>query len=150
MPEHALRELNAARPVSEDSDWFRLRGDALRQSGEFDEAVRAFRSALNVKPDDPETLTGMAWCYKRTGQVFEAIEAAETAYRNDPDEAIRLYRVACYHAVAGNREQSLSWLGRALRMDPDLCRLVDKEPDFNALRDDQAFEFIVRAAEREE
>jgi len=144
MPKHALRELSSI----EDPDKIpfainQLRGEALRQGGEHQKALAAFSRALAENPSDLTVLMGMAWCYKRTDQLPQAIAAMEQAYRAKPDEPIILYNLACYFALDGNKTQALSWLGRALRMESSLRKLIPEETDFDDLRDDPDFQFIV-------
>jgi Flp pilus assembly protein TadD len=148
MPDHALRELKAVEdPEKCRLRWNRLRGESLRQKGEFEEALQAYNRALAEKPADVEILMGMAWCYKRTGQLQRAIAATEEAYRASPQEPILLYNLACYYALAGDKPQALSWLGRALRMQRTLRKLIAGEPDFDRLRDDPDFQLMTSAAD---
>ena len=124
------------------------RGDALRHLGRHDEALIALHRAFDEKPDDVDLLMTMAWCYKRTNELPRAITSMEQAYRIAPKQAVILYNLSCYWSLAGNKVQSLSWLGRALRMDNDLRRLINDEPDFDALRNDPDFQLIVQAIDR--
>ena len=143
MPQHALRELDRiADPEAVAFEFYRLRGEALRASGQFDSALEAFAPALAEKPDDLSVLMGMAWCYKRTGQLARAIAAMEQAYRAHPKEPIVLYNLACYFSLGGEKSQALSWLGRALRMESSLRKLVPEEPDFDPLRNDPDFQYV--------
>ena len=147
MAEQSLRELNGIRDCCAMSfDWYSLKGEACRQLGRFDEALDAFQVACDRRPDDVRVLCGMAWCYKRTHQLSRAIVVAEEAYQADPSQAVLLYNLACYFALAEDKPQALSWLGRALRMDSSLCRLIPNESDFDGLRTDADFQFIVAAA----
>lgn len=144
MPDHALKEL--ARVSAADNRGLpvhALRGEALRQKEQYEEALRAFQHAAEQDATDLTALMGLAWCYKRTDRLSKAIEAAEQAYRASPEEPVLLYNLACYYSLAGDKEQALSWLGRALRMQPSLCRLIAEETDFDGLRDDPDFRFVL-------
>ena len=146
MPDHALREIDAiGRGPADAFAVHQLRGEALRQAGEISEAVVAFGKALAEEPNDSAVLMSLAWCYKRNGQLAQAITAMQQAYCRSPREPVLLYNLACYFALAGRKAQALSWLGRALRMDASLHRLVRDEPDFDRLRHDPHFRFIVDA-----
>jgi tetratricopeptide (TPR) repeat protein len=148
MAQHSLRELNAIRDCCEFSfDWYSLKGEACRQLGQFDQALDAFQLACEQRPDDVRVLSGMAWCYKRIDQLHRAIAVAEEAYQANPTQAVLLYNLSCYYALADDKPQALSWLGRALRMDSSLCHCVPHEPDFDGLRNDTDFQFIVAAAD---
>ena len=146
MPDHALRELvrlndpDASRPAL-----YALRGEALRQKEDWDQALKAYETVLADDPADVSVLMGMSWCYKRTDRLSRAIEATEQAYEAAPEEPIVLYNLACYHALNGDKSQALSWLGRALRMESSLRKLIPNESDFDRLRNDPDFQFVAQA-----
>ena len=149
MPDHALRELAGVPEAAENGFSFevhRLRAEAMRLKSDFDEALREFSVAADMLTNDVSVLMGMAWCYKRLDQLDAAIEVAERAYQLQPEEPVLLYNLACYFCLAGDKTQALSWLGRALRMNGDLRQLIPDESDFDGLRDDPDFVFIVEAA----
>lgn len=144
MPDHALRELKPIeRSPQTAATVSRLRAESLRQLERFTEALTAYSRVLAEQPQDVEVLMGMAWCYKRLDRIGEAITATEQAYQSDPENSILLYNLSCYFALAGERDQSLAWLGRALRMNQQLVNLVDDESDFDSLRNDAGFRFLV-------
>jgi tetratricopeptide (TPR) repeat protein len=148
MPDHALRELRGIRdPGPAAFEIQQLRGEALRQKEEWDDALDAYRRSLDSDDGDLRltSLMGMAWCYKRNGRVDMALSMMEKAYHADPKQPVILYNIACYHAVQGNKPQALSWLGRALRMEKALARLIPEEHDFDRLRNDPDFQFIANA-----
>lgn len=147
MIEHALEELaQIDDPERCPFDFYRIRGEALRESEDYAPAVESFERALAEDPEDLTVLMGLAWCYKRLDQLSRSIDSMEEAYQYHPDEPIVLYNLACYFALAGKRSLSLSWLGRALRMEPHLRKLIPDESDFDSLRDDADFQFLVGAA----
>ena len=144
MPQQALRELDGIRRGGfSNAVVSRTRGVALRDLRRHEEAIADFEAADLLEPDDLTTLMGMAWCLKRADRLDDAIETMQRAYRAHPEEPVVLYNIACYLALADEKEQSLSWLGRALRMEPGLRRLIPDEPDFDRLRDDPDFQFVV-------
>ena len=144
MPDTALRELARIRdwgPYS--AEHLRLRGEILRTEKRHDEALAAFEQADKLDPDDVSTLLGIAWCLKRLDRLDDAIETMHRAYRASPKEPIVLYNIACYYSLAGDKEQALAWLGRALRMSPRFRELIPDESDFDPLRHDPDFQFMV-------
>lgn len=144
MPKQALRELSQIRGfVRHSAAWQRIRGDALRFDQQHAEALEALEEADRLDPDDVETLLGIAWCQKRIDRLEDAIETMKRAYRAFPEEPIVLYNIACYFSLAGDKGQALSWLGRALRMSPELRLLISDESDFDPLRDDADFQFVI-------
>jgi Flp pilus assembly protein TadD len=144
LPTRALCEL-AEIDGHETAEVERLRGDALRLSGDDAAALAAYDRAVSLEPADVDALRGMAACYKRTGRLPLALAVLLRAYRLSPHEPDILYHLACYAALSGERVQALSWLGRALRQEASLQSRIADEPDFAPLRGDPGFEFIVQA-----
>jgi len=144
MAQQALREIDALRGSGCDSvEVFRLRGEALRELCRYEDALEEFRAADAQEPGDLTTLMGMAWCLKRIDRLDDALETMQLAYQSHPEEPVVLYNIACYLTLSGDKAQALSWLGRALRMEPGLRTLIPDESDFDSLRDDPDFQFIV-------
>ncbi|MCA9015899.1 MAG: tetratricopeptide repeat protein [Planctomycetaceae bacterium] len=147
MHEQALRELSRIDTAYQNSEkYFRLLGQANQLGKRYQEALDAYQGAYDIDPENLTTLMGMAWCYKRTDQLPLAISVMEEAYLSHAEEPIVLYNLSCYFALAGDKANALSWLGRALRMEPGLKKLISEETDFDSLRGDKDFQFIVESA----
>jgi tetratricopeptide (TPR) repeat protein len=144
MPAAALRELDALRRGGLDNSVVcRVRAEALRDLKRYEEALREYERFEAGHPDDLTTLMGMAWCLKRIDRLDDAVETMHRAYRTHPDEPVVLYNIACYLTLAGEKTQALSWLGRALRMQPKFRELIARERDFDNLRQDPDFQFVI-------
>lgn len=147
MADQALEELEEVDdPDSVAFEWNLLRGEAFRERKDYRTAIKAYQRAQAAQSDELEVLMGLAWCYKRTGQLPKSIDIMHQAYLNHREEPIVLYNLACYYALSGNKDQALSWLGRALRMNSDLRSLIDKETDFDPIRDDADFQYLIELA----
>lgn len=147
MPEQALRELSYIGPAESDSEKYHcLLGQAQQLAKQYSEALDSFQRAYVKDRENLTTLMGMAWCYKRTDQLPLAISIMEEAYQHHADQPIVLYNLSCYFALAGDKTNALSWLGRSLRMESALIKLITDEPDFDSLRSDKDFQFIVESA----
>lgn len=144
MPSEALRELDALRKGGYDNSVVcRVRAEALRDLKRYAEALQEYERFDAGHPDDLTTLMGMAWCLKRIDRLDDAVETMQRAYRAHPDEPVVLYNIACYLSLAGEKTQALSWLGRALRMEPKFRELIARERDFDNLRQDPDFQFVI-------
>lgn len=148
LPDAALRELrlfvtSAETPLAA----HQLRGEALRMRGDFEEALKNFEIVLAEKEDDISLLMSMAWCFKRIDRLDRAIAAMKHAYQCSPKEAVVLYNLACYYSLAGEKEEALSWLGRAIRLDASFRVQVAKETDFDPIRNDPDFQYLMQLAE---
>lgn len=146
MAEQALRELSHIGSTERDSEkYYCLLGQAQQMAQQYKEALEAFQRAYEKDPKNLTTLMGMAWCYKRTDQIPLAVLIMEEAYQNHAEEPIVLYNLSCYFALVGDKANAISWLGRSLRMEPELKNLIDEESDFDSLRNDKDFQFVVES-----
>lgn len=148
LPDAALRELRlfvtaAETPLAA----HQLRGEALRMRGDFQDALKSFEIVLQKKEDDLGVLMAMAWCFKRIDRIDKAIESMKHAYLSSPNEAVVLYNLACYYSLAGEKEDALSWLARAIRLDASFRDQVAKETDFDPIRNDPDFQYLMQLAE---
>lgn len=150
MAEQALRALSHIGPTEKDSEqYYCLLGQAQQMAQRYKEALDAFQHAYEKDPKNLTTLMGLAWCYKRTDQIPMAISITEEAYQSHAEEPIVLYNLSCYFALVGDKPNTISWLGRSLRMEPELKNLIDEESDFDSLRSDKDFLFVVESVRDE-
>ncbi len=150
MPDQALRELDEIEdPEGCRCMYHALRGEAFRIRKDYEAALLSYHQAHCGEPMNLVVLMGMAWCYKRTDQLNKAIQMMIRSYELDAENAIILYNLACYYCLDNDKSLTLSWLGRALRKDKALIKLIPDEPDFDNLREDADFKFIVESAGKE-
>lgn len=147
LPDAAMRELRhfvtaAETPLAA----HQLRGEALRMRGDFEEALQSFEIVLQEKEDDLGVLMAMAWCFKRIDRLDKAIESMKHAYLSSPKVAVVHYNLACYYSLAGDKEEALSWLARAIRLDASFRDQVAKESDFDPIRNDPDFQYLIQLA----
>jgi len=120
-----------------------LAGEACRIARRFRDAITWYQQTLEVEPDNVHCLLAIAWCYKRTDQLEDAIEAMHVAIEYEPDQAICHYNLACYLALQGQANGAITFLAQAFELQPDYRQMVEHEPDFDSIRDDDAFsEFL--------
>ena len=72
----AMRSLVALKPGDADS-WDRL-GKSLYLAKQYDEAVKAFRKALEIQPDSAETLANLGVTLKTKGEMTEYEKTVQT------------------------------------------------------------------------
>ncbi|MCX7418780.1 MAG: hypothetical protein NT013_04485 [Planctomycetia bacterium] len=148
LPNAALRELRLFVIATETPlVAHQLRGDALRMRSDFADALKSFEIVRAEKEDDIGLLMAMAWCFKRIDRLDKAIDAMKHAYDCSPKEAVVLYNLACYYSLAGEKVEALSWLGRAIRLDASFRDQVAKETDFDPIRSDPDFQYLMQLAE---
>lgn len=148
LPDAALRRLGLFTDSEETPPAVeQLRGEAFKQKEQYETALRHFERVPADAEHNLELLMSMAWCFKRIGRLDKAIESMRAVYHGSPKIAVVLYNLACYYALAGEKEDALSWLARAFRMDISLRKLVPRETDFDAIRNDQEFIYLMQLSE---
>jgi tetratricopeptide (TPR) repeat protein len=125
-PGGALNKLDEAIVAGrEDARLHRLRGDLLRDQGDFDAAFDEYRLAISLEPHDWSAYVGWGVALHRSGDLGAAIEKYESAHRaderaphpyyyrgkalfdrNDLDGAIEAYR----KATLADPEFAPAWL----------------------------------------
>ena len=121
-----------------------LQGEALRALDRYHEAIEPLQRAAQAEPGNIHVWLALGWCHKRTARLDLAIESLEEALAVEPNDALIRYNLACYWALAKNKRQALTYLAQAFDLKDDYRSLVAAEPDFDALRNDPAFQALVR------
>lgn len=149
LPDAALRRLGLFSNSEVPAEVEHLRGEAYRLKEDYERALQHFERVADSERN-LDLLMGMAWCFKRINRLDKAIECMRAAYRASPKVAVVLYNLACYYSLAGEKEEALSWLARAFRMDGSYRKLVAKETDFDPIRNDQDFIYLMQLSEPKE
>ncbi|HOM18265.1 MAG TPA: tetratricopeptide repeat protein [Thermoguttaceae bacterium] len=116
-----------------------LQGEALRSLQRYEEAIAPLEKAAEGDPRNIQIWIALGWCYKRTGRLPLAIQTIQSALEVEPTEAVLHYNLACYLSLAGEKHRAIRALARALKIDPHYRELVEKEPDFDPIRNDPDF-----------
>jgi tetratricopeptide (TPR) repeat protein len=119
-----------------------LRGEAYKAMHRYADAIVPLEESAALDRDNLATHLSLGWCYKRIGRIDLAIEALQVAQSAEPDEAIVYYNLACYWSLANNKGHALENLSRAIAIDAHYRDLIDREKDFDSLRDDPDFQAI--------
>ena len=82
------------------------------------------------------------------GDAIGGLEAraARGVHAVQPQDALVHYNLACYWSLAKNKRQALVYLSRAFDLEDAYRALVADEPDFDPIRDDPAFQALLRVA----
>lgn len=118
--------------------------DLYYREGDYARALDYYERALERMPGNFEALVAAGGSARRTGDTKAAFEFYRRAELLRPDSFVPAYNAACLHVLQNNRAAALEELRRAVDntiTDPDL---LERDPDFAALRSDP--EFIALAA----
>jgi Flp pilus assembly protein TadD len=140
MYDHAIASLDRLGDAADfDARAAFLRGEALRWLERFAEALVELHHAADAMPDDIHVWLAMGWCYKRIKRIDLAIEALRRAREVEPGEALIHYNLACYWSLVGNVRKAVSCLSNALEIDSNYRDMIDREPDFEPIRNEPEF-----------
>ncbi len=94
-------------------------GVASANRGQFDEAIAAFREALEIKPDYVEARNNLGAALQSQGRIDEAMVQYRTALEIKPDYARVYYNLGTVLAGRGRFDEALAQFQRALELKPD-------------------------------
>jgi choline-sulfatase len=100
--------------------WFNL-GNVHYRAGRFDEAIRFFAKALELKPDYDLALINMANAYRGLGKDAEALAGYEHYLRVDPKNAWVTYQAGEIHLDRRELDRASELFRQALAIDPKVA-----------------------------
>ncbi len=99
--------------------WSHLeKGQLLLSLGRIDDAKNQFTAALNIIPNLPQGLLGIALCHFHLKDYILAKETLETGLKDNPDIPEFYFLAALNCRALGNSEKALSMIQRALEIRP--------------------------------
>ena len=116
-----------------------LKGQAMLVMEHYTDATVPLTAATEIDPDDVHIWLALGWCYKRMGRLDLAIQSLEEALAVEPDRAIVHYNLACYWSLANNSKLAINYLANAFDIDSNYRDLVEKESDFDNIREHRDF-----------
>lgn len=109
-------ERNPANPWSH-----RELGNALRDLGQDDEALAAYRVALMADPEHVPTHLDLGAVLEQTGRADEAAVHFEEAVRLDPASADGFYNLGTLLTASGRPAEAIDYLLEAIRLEPNMA-----------------------------
>jgi GWxTD domain-containing protein len=67
-------------------DYFRIKGTALKEKGEYDAAIQSLLEAYKIYNSDTRLLNALGFCFYKTGRRAEALNALSVSLRLDPGQ----------------------------------------------------------------
>ncbi len=101
------------------SSFFQRHGDKLLVQERFDEAVDAYRMAVERAPDDPEANRDLADALALAQRYEEAAEAYQRVLKTTPDDLEARHERGRMLVAAGRHREAVYELRKVLAADPD-------------------------------
>ncbi|MGZ8312795.1 MAG: TPR end-of-group domain-containing protein [Allosphingosinicella sp.] len=122
-----------------------MRGDTARARSDFAQAAARIRPRLEAFPDDFRALCGLARCLVHLGQLDAASALLERVHdHSDPMN----YHLACTYARAGETRRALDTLEEVVDHGWNHRAWLDRDPDFDGVRNDTRFRRIASTIAR--
>jgi tetratricopeptide (TPR) repeat protein len=117
--------------------------------GRGEEALKVLDILLMHHPERVEAICGRGVQLARFGRRHAAIRDAHAALALD-DKALTVYQTACIYALVSrtepaDRREALRLLAQAIRKDTSWMATARKDPDLAPIRDQPAFQELLRA-----
>jgi tetratricopeptide (TPR) repeat protein len=127
--------------------------EAYPEERELHERVRLYLNVCrrHAKPPQAAPQTIEERLYASTlalngGRYDEAISHLRLVRDEDPDNDHALYMLAVAHAQRGEHAEAIAHLERAIALNSENRALARRDPDLDALRDDEAFQSALESA----
>jgi tetratricopeptide (TPR) repeat protein len=100
-------------------------GIAQRQMGDYEQAITAFRRALELKSGDPFALTNLGTAEYRAGNLTEAVDVLQKAVAADEESYLAHYLLGMALNDRGDREGARREIKKSLAIKPDYVPAVE-------------------------
>jgi adenylate cyclase len=107
------------------------------------EGIRRAESHLLLNPNDARALSLGSGSLFFDGQVERALDWSRRALELGPDDMGPLINAACLHLKLQHKEEGLSLLKRVFARGWGKREWIEKDPDYDILRDDPRFQEIL-------
>jgi len=125
----------------EDPRWLEARGHAELLDWNYEAAIKSFKRALDVKPDTPELLTGLATAYFQRAEAQDraidygqAIEYLGQSLARRPDDPVALYNRAIAAEKMFLYQQAIEDWEHYLRVDPNGAWVEESKQRLESLK----------------
>jgi Flp pilus assembly protein TadD len=94
-------------------------GNAYTRLGRDNEAIDAYKQALNINPNLTEARTNLGIVYSKLGRDNEAIDAFKQALKIKPDYADAHYSLGISYAVLSRWSEAIDAFKQAIKINPE-------------------------------
>ena len=114
----AINTLNEAIAKHNDAKLYAVRGSLLLEQGRVSKALPDLEKSLELKPDDPLTLTNRAQAYRQFGRIAESLADLNRAIELDPDLIAARFNRGAIHYSSEEHEAALHDFDHCIAVDP--------------------------------
>ena len=118
--EEVLQVLLEYREHSQDEAWVARRlGQALEQLDRRDEAIEALKVAVELEPEDRDSLATILQAYQEADRMEEAVTFVESLVRRYPSSLLLREELVSLYAATGRYDDAVEQLISQYEQDPD-------------------------------
>ncbi len=110
--------------VSFDSVSMNICGDNLYQQGDIDGAVKEFKRALTLDPENVNIHISLGVCFGDMEKHTEALEEFETAIKQDPHDVMAPYNAGLIFVLKKDFEKSMEYFKAAEKISPETFEVL--------------------------
>lgn len=110
--------------VSFDAVSLNISGDQYYQNGDIDSAIREFKLALMIDPENVNVHNSLGVCYGVKENQDDALASFKTAMRLDPNELMPIYNAGFVYMLKKKYLIALEYFHKAERIDPEVYELA--------------------------
>ena len=122
----AVKAINTAIEIKSHSSYFYIRGMFKDEHGDFVDAERSIRSALEYEPDNSDYLVGYVRILIKTDKIDQALSACQRTVNLNPDSLECISLLASVYVVKKEYDVAIRHYTRILTEDSDnLSALMD-------------------------
>ena len=94
-------------------------GTVLKNRGNIDAAIYAYKTALQLSPSDSELYYNLGSAFKSKNLMKDAINAYKQAIQINPQFSNAHYNIALTYAQIGNNEEAIIHFNEYLKLNPN-------------------------------
>jgi tetratricopeptide (TPR) repeat protein len=125
------------------AELYEQRGYYSSEHQNYAESLADRDRSLELRPDDPYTLTNRGVAKLRLGDYTGAMVDFKRSFDVQPDHTNTMYNLACLFALQGQLDPALDWLARAIEREESHRNDARTDSDFDSIRTDVRFVALV-------